>query len=326
MGAKTCGLPVSPTDRPGRTGCEAARFDVLEATPSPRVNSHAERPELTRLRDNKLFTSERPLRMMLVAMELDDELRNLLSGGGDDDGAREEAITAALKLRLVTARQPRKPGANKPRKTMMPIAGVRGLPERIARLVRWHYSLALRELEGGAPDARIGRVLKKIEAELERSRRPAFDSAPIKNISRVKKSDYTLVELRRAAQVLIELLTPLANGQPPGREEQAALDAGLRGFGLTPREAWIVVVLGEIEKARRPLCRDVPLDGMAPERKAGALLESLRGELGAELPPHVDLGLLSSILRTYAFHSGGGARDRITGRRRAVEVLRGRSR
>lgn len=122
-----------------------------------------------------------------------------------------------------------------------------------------------------------------------------FDSAPIKNISRVKKSDYTLEELRCAAQALIELLTPIANGQPPGREEQAALEEGLNGFGLTPDEAWLVVVMREIEReSRQMLWRSVARsESDDVERGAQRVVVRARDELGPEQCAHINAALVA---------------------------------
>ncbi|HWA76574.1 MAG TPA: hypothetical protein VG937_29770 [Polyangiaceae bacterium] len=199
---------------------------------------------------------------------------------------------------------------------------MKGSPGRIERLVRWHYSLALRDVEGRDP--RVVRILRKIEAELERLRGRVLDNAPIKTISSTKKSAYTLAQLQRGAQSMIELLTPIANGQPPGHDEQTALAAGLKLFGFTPGDAWIVVVAREIERERRRMLRAklARIEGEHVKRGARAVLGRVRDELRSELPPHVDIELLTHLLEKYSFHSKGGRRDATIGHRRAIAMLR----
>jgi hypothetical protein len=323
MDVKACGLPVSPTDRPGRTGCEAARFDVLVRafTFTTRQLARSAPPVGASLRRQLVY--KRNSKNHNPPMDLDDEFRRILSGArDDDDGTQFRRATAdALKRNQLSLREPRKPGANKPRKTMLPVATARD-PARTDRLVRLHYALSLRD--PGGRDPRIGAILAKIASELERLRGPELDSAPIKDISRVKPSGWTLTELQLAAQSLIELLTPVANGELPGREEQRAVEAGLCAFELAPGECWIVVVLREIERERRELSRQKIARGETAdlEQSAQSVLERVRTQIGASLPSHVDVALLKEILGKYGFHSAGGRRCSIVGRRRATRILR----
>lgn len=256
-------------------------------------------------------------------MELDDELRRLLSGTDEDDSAAfAVAVMDAVKRRDLQPRAPRKPGARRPRKTMLAIASVRGSPADIELLVRSHHTLCLRAL-GSHDDPRIERLLTRIEAAIEARQGPVYDRAPIKDISRVKRSDYALSQLQLAARALTELLAPVIEGRPPGSDEQAAIAAGLRPFGLSPHDGWIVIVLREVERVRRRMLRHEAFHGETDElaQQAQAVLDRVRAELGDELPAHIDVALIGEILERYGFHSKGGSHHEIIGRRWALELL-----
>ncbi len=258
-------------------------------------------------------------------MELDDELLHLLSGTRDEHSALDPSVLESLKRKQLSVHARRKPGVNKPRKTMLPILATRGDPTYLDRLVRLHYALSLRYIQRS--DARVGVLIVKVRAELERLRGPVVDSAPVRNIARGKPSCRTLSEWQHAAETLIELLTPVVNGQLPGHEEQSAIHAGLQAFGFSPGDGWIVVTLREIEKERRHLSRKQVSDRDTEdlERSAQEVFDRVRAQLGKVLPSHVDPSLLGDILGKYAFHARGGRSDLVVGRRKAIEMLRNRN-
>jgi hypothetical protein len=252
-------------------------------------------------------------------MELDEEFRTKLGYAALD--ADEHRGSLARAVGELSVHRRRKPGSAKPRATMLPIVTATGDTEELAVLTRCHYKLRVGDPEGRNP--RSARLVRLMGAAIDRRLGRIVDRAPMKDIRATPKSEYTLPEHQRAARALIELLTPIADGLPPGEQEQRALRAGLKAFALTPHDAWAITVVREIERSRRGLNR-IPQGQQRPDdvtREVHAILTRARTELGGELPEWIDYKVIECVLIRYGFHSKGGAAAGILGRTAAIQLL-----